>query len=276
MDAAGNMVVGWTQYLPDPVGDNETDLYAQRLNAAGAPIGGVLRLDDTTDGQELLGELAMDATGNFVTVWESYAGYDTYGRCFTAGGAPRGAHFPLDNEGELTFAPDVAMANDGGFVAVWSEQSYGDAGYDYQIYARLFAADCRLLGDPILVNNINTGEEREPAIAMDAAGNFVVAWVGDDSYWSGIFARRFNRDGAPLGGQFRVNQRQRFGQYEVEVAMDGAGRFTVAYVSEVERFNLDVLFRRYNANGVPLGSEARPHPLSPAAQYLPKVAARVG
>lgn len=276
MDAAGNMVVGWTQYLPDPVGDNETDLYAQRLNAAGAPIGGVLRLDDTTDGQELLGELAMDATGNFVAVWESYAGYDTYGRCFTAGGAPRGAHFPLDNEGELTFAPDVAMANDGGFVAVWSEQSYGDAGYDYQIYARLFAADCRLLGDPILVNNINTGEEREPAIAMDAAGNFVVAWVGDDSYWSGIFARRFNRDGAPLGGQFRVNQRQRFGQYDVDVAMDGAGRFTVAYVSEVERFNLDVLFRRYNANGVPLSSEARPHPLSPAAQYLPKVAARVG
>ena len=277
MDAAGNAVVGWTQDLLQPAGDNETDVFAQRLDAAGAPVGAPIRLNENTDEEEWLGDLSMDAAGNFVAVWQSFPSYSVHGRCFAANGAPRTGDFALDTGERLTFEPAVAVADDGRFVVAWIEQ-YSGNGYDYQLHARLFSANCQPLGQPILVNNVNGGDEHEPAIAMDAAGNFVIVWQGDDSYGPGVFARRFNRDGAPLGGQVRVNQRQRFGQYDADVAMDGAGRFTVAYTSEVGRlrggFDYDVLVRRYNANGVALTGEFRPHSRSIAPQTRPALALR--
>lgn len=246
IDAAGNMVVGWTSYLPDPVGDNRTNLYAQRLDSTGAPLGGPFRINENTDQQEGMGGLAMDAAGNFVTVWGNYPGLGLYGRCFAAGGTPRGGDFLLDNdhEGYSYNGLDVAMADDGRFVVAWSETYYQNGNFRGQVHARLFSTACQPLNDPILVNNIDTGDELYPAVAMDAAGNFIVAWVGQDNHWQGVFARLFNRDGAPQGGQFRVNQRQRFGQREVDVAMDVSGIATVVWVSEVGRtadgFNEDV------------------------------------
>ena len=51
-----------------------------------------------------------------------------------------------------------------------------------------------------------------PAVAMDAAGDFVVAWVsgvfsgpGQDGDSYGVYAQRYGAAGAPLGAEFRVN-----------------------------------------------------------------------
>src|SRR5512133_1903228 len=62
-------------------------------------------------------------------------------------------------------------------------------------------------GPEFLVNTWGNGGQHHPAIAMDNAGDFVVTWLSIDQDGSdrGIYAQRYNRVGAPQGGEFRVN-----------------------------------------------------------------------
>lgn len=266
MDAAGNLIVAWT---------GSDGMLAQRLSPTGAAIGAPFLLMDPTGETVGLNNIAANDAGNFVIVGTHYPMWEGFGRCFTADGAPRGPEFVLDGTGRLEQELAVEMAPDGSFVVVWSQQYY-DGEFDYQIRARRFSAACEPLGDSFTVNDVDTGEEYSPDIAMDANGNFIVVWMGIDDYWSGVFARRFDADAAPRGGQFRVNQRQQFSQYGPSVGMDADGNAVIAFASEVEKigaeFNYDVLARRYDAAGMPLGDVFNPPGPSPDVQYLPQVA----
>jgi hypothetical protein len=55
------------------------------------------------------------------------------------------------------------------------------------------------------VNVYTTGDQWSPAVARGGDGNFVVVWSGyKDGSGYGIFARRFDSSGAPLGGELQV------------------------------------------------------------------------
>ena len=68
----------------------------------------------------------------------------------------------------------------------------------------LFVSGTRLISDDsndkqFKVNAYSIGEQKNPSIASDKKGNFVVTWVSDkqDGELTGIFARRFKYDGTP-------------------------------------------------------------------------------
>ena len=213
-------------------------------------------------------DLSSDEAGNFVVVWYSYN--QVNGRCYAADGTPRTPEFVIAENGHNSA---VEMAPDGAFAVVWIQgQPYPQSD---QINARLFSAACAPLGEPFTVNDVDTGDERYPDIAMDAAGNFIVVWDGLDQEWAGIFARFFDSNGAPRGPQFRVNQRQQFSQYYPSVGMDAAGNAVIAFASDVERigsdYNVDVLARRYAADGTPVGNVFNPRGATPHGEYLPEV-----
>lgn len=43
------------------------------------------------------------------------------------------------------------------------------------------------------------------AVAMDAEGDYVVAWRGQGSGGEGLYAQRYDSDGTPLGSEFQLN-----------------------------------------------------------------------
>ena len=61
-------------------------------------------------------------------------------------------------------------------------------------------------GGEFLVSTYRAYDQDDPAVAMDAAGNFVVAWTNSDAYGTGyeVFARHFDAAGVPLGPAFVV------------------------------------------------------------------------
>ena len=67
------------------------------------------------------------------------------------------------------------------------------------------------VGPEFQVNTYTSGTQLGPDIAADPDGGFVIAWWGNggspetDSSESSIQGRRFDRSGAPVGGQFQVN-----------------------------------------------------------------------
>src|SRR5207245_1844636 len=138
----------------------------------------------------------MNASGDFVVVWQSY-GQDgsndgIFGQRFNADGSPRGAEFRVNTyTANSQSRPSVAIDGSGNFVLVW--QSFGQDGSDWGIFGQRFGSNGARLGTEFQVNAYTTGYQKDPRVAADAIGNFVVVWnsYGQDGSAGGIFAQRF-------------------------------------------------------------------------------------
>src|SRR5688500_16227514 len=176
----------------------------------------------------------MDADGNFVVVWDgpqSGASDAVYAQRYNASGVPQGGEFQVNATTTLERAlPSVAMDVAGNFVVAW--QSKDVPTFAYGIYARRFNPSGAPLSDEFPVNTTTAGNHVRPAVAVEAAGGFVVAWRGPgQDLFGDIFAQRYNRAGAAVGGEFRVNTHTTNTQSDPAIAMDADGDFAVAWNS---------------------------------------------
>ncbi|MBX9580434.1 MAG: hypothetical protein K2X87_09010 [Gemmataceae bacterium] len=136
--------------------------------------------------------------------------------------------------------PSVAADATGNFVVVWSSYP-GQDGSDEGIYAQRYSAAGVPQGSEFRVNTYTTGRQYSPTVAMDADGDFVVAWssspgsagssYGQDGSSSGVYAQRYSAAGAAQGAEFRVNTYTTGGQMSPSVAVDTGGNFVVAWMS---------------------------------------------
>ena len=109
------------------------------------------------------------------------------------------------------------------------------------------------VGDEFIVDE-DMGSDN-PAVAIDASGRFVVVADGwDEAIGSGIFARRFDQNGTPLGASFPVvlSPPGYFG-HDLSVAMDADGDFVVVW-NEWQELSSEIYARRYDADGLPQGA----------------------
>jgi hypothetical protein len=207
-DAEGNFVVAWASLDQDGDGHG---VYAQRYDAAGTPQGAEFRVNTTTAGAQWLPKVAMDADGDFVVVWEDRSGNDgsdfgLFAQRFNAAGAPQGGEFQVNSYTTGSqWNHDAAMDADGDFVVVW--QSNFQDGSGGGVFAQRYDASGGAQGGEFQVNTYTSGSQYLPAVAMDADGNFVVAWTSDgqDGSVSGVFAQRYNAAGTAQGSEFQAN-----------------------------------------------------------------------
>src|SRR5207253_640345 len=120
-------------------------------------------------------------------------------------------------------APSVAMDAQGDFAIAW--QSYGQDGSGYGIFVRRYNSAGVALSNEYQVNQFTTGNQWAPTVAMDARGDFVIAWQNRGLYAEshGIFARRYDASGNARADAFQVNQASTFHQASPSVAMDAQG-----------------------------------------------------
>jgi hypothetical protein len=155
--------------------------------------------------------IAADADGDFVVVWQNYDDFGSYGvyaRRFTAAGRSIGGEVVVNaaTPGQQT-DPSVSVDADGDFVVTWQSSS-GQAESD--LYARRFDAAGVARGSEFRVFPISGGfrGQRLPAAAMDADGDFVVAWEARQEAGGqlDVFARRFTGIGFQVTGADFVHQ----------------------------------------------------------------------
>ncbi len=173
--------------------------------------------------------------------------------------------------------PSVAADAMGDFVVAWQSYNQAGPGSEYDIYAQRYGSDGAPLGSAFLVNTYTSREQQHPAVAMDAAGDFVVAWESFDQAGSvsdfDIYAQRYGSDGAPLGSAFLVNTYTSGNQEYPAVAMDAAGDFVVAWDSygQVANNYSDVYAQRYSASGAALGSNFPVPGLTPTVSSATRI-----
>lgn len=256
-DADGDFVVTWHDARGDTGG---VDTYARRFDASGEPLGDEFKVNTSSERFEFLPRIAISAAGAFVVVWSGITDDNVFqgnrGQRYDAAGQPAGGQFQINTSPPVTTpntigSPSVAMAADGRFVVVWSENDYA--------YARLYDTVGQAVGNPLLVCDICGGQPQ--AVAMAADGAFVVAWarfVGSPM-GTRIMAQRYTAAGAPLGEFLEVERDvdpEAGPSYLPAIAMDADGDFVVAWIRDKESSSLEdqlLNARAYDRLGLALG-----------------------
>ncbi len=239
--------------------NDATGIFTQRFDAAGTALGAPVQVNTTTLGTQTLSSVGASDDGSFVVAWSGQGTGDRDGaflQRFNAAGQAVGAESLINvtTAGKQT-DPAVAMKHDGSFVAVWSGNGTGDSD---GVFLRRFSANGTPLSGEIRVNVTTTRSQDRPAVAMDDAGNFVVVWTSslEDGAGLGVFARRYDANGNPLGTPFQVNSSSAGDQLQPQVAMAADGQFWVVWESsDRDGDGFGVMARRYSATGTPQGSE---------------------
>lgn len=194
--------------------------------------------------------VAPYGSGNRIVVWQSSnqdgSSEGIYAQRYGPDGAALGAEFRVNTTtAGSQFAPSVGMDAGGNFVVAWTSANQDGSGNG--VYARRYDAAGVPLSGEFRVNTYWTNAQQNPAVGVDASGNFVVAWesLNQDGSGNGVYAQRYASTGTAAGTEFRVSTYTVGAQFAPAVAVDGSGNFIVAWDSQrVRRRVVPVRLRR--------------------------------
>jgi hypothetical protein len=223
-----------------------------------------LQVNTYTTGTQFRAGVSADASGNFVIVWQTNQedAADIYAQRYAPSGSRIGGEFRVNaNVGGTDAEPAVAMARTGEFVVVWTGPGY--PGQD--IKGRRYDA----------LNTYMTGLQFSPAVAVDTNGNFVVVWASNlqDGSHNGVFGRRFDAVGTPIGLDFAVNSYTTGRQDSPQVAVNAAGDFVVIWHGDGQDDSSYGIFgQRFAYDGGALGGEFHVNVATAGVERFPAVA----
>ena len=223
------------------------------------PAGPEFRASTTTTYTEStrhgMNAVAMDADGNFVVVWGGLA----MGQRFNSTAVALGGPFALSSDASgFADTPSVAMNASGDFVATFHRENVAGVS-GTTVWARRFSADGTPKGPDGRIGTSTSGQESSPSVAMEADGDYVVAWHEGPGRFEAdrdVYARRFNADGTPKGDPFRVNTYTFSSQYGASVAVNDGGAFVITWTSWEQDGSMEGVYGQlYGADGRRVGNE---------------------
>ncbi|MEM9219285.1 MAG: Calx-beta domain-containing protein [Cyanobacteria bacterium P01_F01_bin.150] len=249
----------------------------------GISVGNEFQVNTTSAGDQGSPSIAVDAQGNYVVVWQDTGASDTpltsllgrqgniFAQRYDRFGNVIGEEIEVAvGDGLSELDPAVAMDADGNFVVSWTASNIGGTAND--VIARRFDNDGDALGDSFVVNSQTSGNQDSSAIAMNAAGQFVITWEGggQDGDRNGIFAQVYEAAGNPVGDEIAVNNITAGSQNTPVVGIDSSGNFVIAWENQTfipDAIELETEFgtitatdieenifaRRFDSTGTPIG-----------------------
>ena len=231
MDANGDYVVAWG----DQTARYEYNVDARVYNKAGQAQTGEIVVGTTIGVPRP--SVAMDANGDFVVTWQVLNSasflYGVDAQRYNLGGQPQGSTITLtsgDSHATMGESPKVAMDSAGDFTIAYQ-------GYDanlFGIFAQRYNSSGVAQGSTFGVNSVTTGNQSGPSIAMDSAGDFVIAWQdGGQAQNPGIYAQRYNSSGVAQGGNTAIStitaSQNVSSPANASVAMEPTGQYVIAW-----------------------------------------------
>ena len=255
----GEMAVVWSsEFLDIPALPWEQPAVAsfgivgRRYDAAGVPRGP----EFIVSGEFNYFEVGTAFAGrDLAVVWERLENgdHDVFLQRLDASGAGRG---PAQRVNTFTTgrqsAPAVASDPSGRMVVAWS--SDGQDGSGTGVYARRYDAAGAPAGAEFLVNTLTLGSQGQPAVARDAAGNFVVLWTDAGP---SVRGQRFNAAGARVGAEFRAASGPVLGETQPAVSYEPGGGFVAAWNTIAAPPGPGIYARRFDASGAAVGADFR-------------------
>jgi Ca2+-binding RTX toxin-like protein len=214
--AGGSFVVTWQDYAGTGGDASGAGILSQIYSAAGVALGGVVRVNTRTSGDQTQPVVTSLAGGGYVVTWMDSNAIDPLtgqpgavlkAQLFDAGGAKIGGEIAVDAEVQSDQAlPVVTGLSTGGFVVAWQDSNPASGEPATLIRAQQFDATGAALGASLVVSGSGAGERDFPSIASLPNGGFVVTWQHFVSPTnSEIKAQFYDGAGAKVGGEVLVN-----------------------------------------------------------------------
>ncbi|MEM6804667.1 MAG: hypothetical protein AAF696_24940, partial [Bacteroidota bacterium] len=222
-------------------------------------------------------DVAMDSTGNYVVVWESFgtdgSGFGIYAQRFLTDGTRTGTEFNINSTTiEDQRFPSVAMDQEGNFVICWMDEIKDGSGWG--IYAQQYSNTGVANGAEFLVNTTTTGHQKFPQIAMDKDGDYVITWMEiplDGSSFQ-IKAQRYNFSSGAQGSEFPVESSTLTYQGYPQIAMAANGSFAISWQrAGADGSGMAIAARTYSPTGLALASTFQPNTTPAANQQAPAI-----
>jgi hypothetical protein len=219
MDGQGRFAVTWEDSNPD----GTLSVLMRYYSAAGAPLTAITRV--TPAGSDDSGPDVAASDGSFVIAWTHQVSDIEAERFVISGGVPHGQGiFVVNGDTNFENAPSVAMAPNGRFDIVYQRFN----GSDWDIFASQYGSAGNRLRSNIHINS-DPFDELSPSVAMDDAGNAVVAFQEFDFGSWDIYAKRLSSGGA-VGPLVFVQTFLGIDELNPSVALaPTGGQFVVAY-----------------------------------------------
>jgi hypothetical protein len=211
------------------------------------------------------------ADGSFVVSWEerieisppgepSFTFYDLYARKIRSGGSP-GRLVRVDRgsaAGPETVeprAPELAADGQGGFVLAWERERF--RGFDV-LYQRSPAGRFVRENGGRLLHPAQEGQvDRSPAVAANAAGDWVLAWEewrDEGGLDRALGIRAFRASGQPAGAEIRIESPDpAVALVRPRVAIQQDGSFFVIWGAFADSRISRLQGRAFEADGTPRG-----------------------
>ena len=209
-DTSGALLVAWR----DSASGGERILM-QGFDWLGHRIASVVQAASQLYDDALNPCMAINKRGQVILAWQEIIGTANRiaFRMFDITGTPTTMVLPYSIIRVISGAsPAVAIDSIGRKLLVWTGSSDG---IHSDIYGNMYSEEDTLgvansedqahsWVDDVRINEVATGDQTDPAIAMDAAGRSVVVWYDHREDSLGIFCRAFSDRGEPLG-TYRLN-----------------------------------------------------------------------
>jgi hypothetical protein len=129
-------------------------------------------------------------------------------------------------------------------------------------------------GDEFRLNLETDGRQDELALAQLPDGGFAAVWDGPAGDETGVFLRRFDAGGTPLGPEIQADTPNGFDNYEPSVAALGTGGLLVSWTEWNGFISLDasVMAQRFDGDGAALGPVFQVNAFDGAQQWFPESA----
>lgn len=250
----------------------------KRLDSDGNSIGEEFLVNTYTINNQLLPDVALMNLQTFVVVWQSLLqdgdANGIFAQRFDSAGNKAGTEFPVNVNTSVIgaqFRPAVgASAETGNFVVVWVDDTIEG---NFGIFGQRFTSAGVAVGTEFQVDAVSTGQQYGPDIVSMVDDSFVVTWVSEQA--RGVVARRFDSDGAPIGGELQVSTATMQYALEPAISADEAGDFVISWQDGPETgAGLDgdeygVFARRFASDGSPTGPQFQVNLATAYSQSLP-------
>lgn len=211
VDANGDAVAVWAQ-----LDGARWDIWSNRTS--GGRWAAARRVESNNAGDALGPQVGVDADGNAVAVWQQFDGvtFDIWSSRYTRGswGAPE--RIEDEDEGDAS-DPRVAVALDGGAVAVWGQFD----GMNDDIWSNRYTPSDGW-GTAERIETNDAGSAGEARVAIDPSGVAVSVWTQFDGTGESVWANRSTPNGG-WGTAERIRTDDGGTVSHPRVAMDPSG-----------------------------------------------------
>lgn len=232
-DASGNAIAVWQHS-----DGTHYNIRAARYTAATSSWGTSEILETMDSGQATTPQIAIDANGNALVVWQQQvtaSRYDIWANRYMAGTNSWGTAELIETQDSgHALAPQIAMDPNGNAIAVW----YQFDGARTNIVANRYTAGIGW-GTAELIETDNLGDASHPQVATDWDGNAAVVWHQSDGIRTNIWANRYTAATSQWGSAERIESDDAGNASYPQIAFDANGNaIAVWQQSDGNRYNI--------------------------------------